>query len=175
MLYVTQSREVRYVSNEVSIEVAALMAGVSYETFLSWMHHAGGILVMPDTADPRCGRRVSGGVPMHVRSCGCQFVASPHPDVVGRDPLAVAFGAGTVVVDAPGRFTATEFTADDGTAFGSLYRTADSCDGDPEFRLITDWLGSRPWIETGYDEVDDPTMVDGYSEHYVFQLAGDRA
>lgn len=34
-LYVTQSREVRYVSNEVSTEVSALMAGVSYETFLS--------------------------------------------------------------------------------------------------------------------------------------------
>lgn len=65
----------------ISIEVAAVEAGVDLATFLSWMCAAGTILVIPGSEDGRCGRKVVRGVAYHVPSCDCRFIPSPHPDI----------------------------------------------------------------------------------------------
>lgn len=68
----------------LSITDAAAQRDVTVATFVSWLVASGMLLVIPGTEDPRCGWMVVDGVAYHVEDCECQFVASPHPDLVER-------------------------------------------------------------------------------------------
>ena len=67
----------------VSIHDAA--AGVTMETFISWMVDSGMLVVIPGTEDPRCEWMVVDGVAYHVEDCECRFIAGPHPDIREMD------------------------------------------------------------------------------------------
>lgn len=68
----------------ISIADAAAECGVTVATFISWLVASGMLLVIPGTEDPRCEWMVVDGVAYHVEDCGCQFIASPHPDLAER-------------------------------------------------------------------------------------------
>lgn len=66
--------------DQVSIAEAAQEAGVPLCEFISWMHRAGELLLIPGTDDPRCHVWMP-GFESHAPECFCQFVVA-HPDVV---------------------------------------------------------------------------------------------
>ncbi len=58
----------------VSIEDAAVEAGVELHVFIGWLCESGLLLVQEE--DPDCDPWD------HAEGCGCVLVASPHPDLV---------------------------------------------------------------------------------------------